>query len=136
MSLMFYSFLADVVVAVHVAYVGFVMVGLLLILAGWLWRWGWVRNPWFRIAHLLAIVTVGLEAVCGIDCPLTVWEDRLRALAGQEVNGVSFVGRMLHRMIFYEVDPWILDLGHILFALLVIAVFVAAPPRLRRTEGR
>ena len=70
---MFYSFLADVVVGLHVAYVGFVVVGLLLILVGLLLRWSWVRNPSFRILHLLAIVTVGLEAICGIDCPLTVW---------------------------------------------------------------
>jgi hypothetical protein len=129
---MFYSFLADVVVALHVAYVGFVVVGLLLILVGLPLRWSWVRNPSFRIIHLLAIVAVGLEAICGIDCPLTVWEERLRSLAGQEASAGSFIGRMLHNMIFYDAQPWILDLGHVLFALLVIAVFIAAPPRLRR----
>jgi hypothetical protein len=131
MSLMFYSFLADLVVALHAAYVGFVVLGLVLILVGWTLRWSWVRNVWFRTIHLLAIVTVGLEAICGIDCPLTVWEERLRSLAGQEARAGSFIGRMLHQMIFYDAQPWILDLGHVLFALLVIAVFVAAPPRLR-----
>jgi hypothetical protein len=40
---MFYSFLADVVVALHVAYVGFVVVGLLLILLGLPLRWSWGR---------------------------------------------------------------------------------------------
>jgi hypothetical protein len=131
MSLMFYSFLADIVVGLHVAYVGFVVVGLLLILVGLPLRWSWIRNPWFRIIHLLAIVTVGLEAVCGIDCPLTVWEEHLRFLAGQEVGGGSFIGRLFHQLIFYDVKPWILDFGHVLFAVLVIAVFAAAPPRLR-----
>ena len=128
---MFYSFLADLVVTLHAFYVGFVVLGLLLIVVGWALRWSWVRNPWFRTIHLLAIVVVGLEAICGMDCPLTVWEERLRFLAGQEVSNTSFIGRMFHQLIFYDAEPWILDLGHVLFAVLVIAVFVAAPPRLR-----
>jgi hypothetical protein len=129
---MFYSLLADVVVALHFAYVGFVVVGQLLILLGLALRWGWVRNPWFRVVHLLAIVIVGLEALCGIDCTLTVWEARLRHLAGQDISQGSFLGRLLHRTIFYNCEPRILDAGHIGFALLVIATFLAAPPCLRK----
>jgi hypothetical protein len=129
-----YWFLADVVVALHVAYIGFVVVGQLLILLGLALRWSWVRNPWFRILHLLAIALVGFEAVCGMDCPLTVWENDLRQLSGQDVSQGSFVGRLLHNLIFYDGEPWMFNLGHIAFALLVIATFVAAPPRLRRRE--
>jgi hypothetical protein len=129
---MFYSFLADGVVALHAAYIGFVLVGQLLIVFGLVRGWKWVRNPWFRILHLLAILVVGLEAVCGIDCPLTVWEENLRALAGQAVAQGSFVGRLLHEAIFYDCQPWILDLAHIAFAVLVLATFLLAPPRLSR----
>jgi hypothetical protein len=129
---MVYSFLADVIVALHVAYVGFVVLGQLLILAGLGLRWEWVRNPWFRVAHLLAIAIVGFEAICGIDCPLTIWEDQLRLLAGQTITEGSFVGRLLHSVIFYDAQPWILDLSHIAFALLVVITFLAAPPRWRQ----
>jgi polyferredoxin len=130
MTTMFYSVLADGLVAVHAAYIGFVLVGQLLILIGLIRGWGWVRNPWFRVLHLLAILVVGFEAVCGIDCPLTVWEESLRGLAGQTVVQGSFIGRLLHAAIFYDCQPWILDLGHLAFALLVLATFVLAPPRL------
>ena len=130
MTTMFCSVLADGLVALHAAYIGFVLVGQLLILVGLMWGWQWVRNPWFRGLHLLAILIVGFEAVCGIDCPLTVWEDSLRQLAGQAVAQGSFIGRILHDAIFYDCQPWILDLGHIAFALLVLATFLLAPPRL------
>lgn len=127
-----YALLADVIVALHVAYVCFVVVGQILITAGLALRWAWVRNLWFRAGHLLAIGIVGLEAVCGIDCPLTVWEDRLRQLAGQGFSQGTFLGRLLHRAIFYDCEPWVLNALHIGFALLVLATFLAAPPRLRR----
>ena len=77
-----YRLTADAVVLVHFSYVAFVVVGLLAILLGLVCRWGWVRNVWFRLLHLLAILIVAAEAVCEITCPLTTWEQHLRTLAG------------------------------------------------------
>src|SRR3954463_16636210 len=100
-----YSLLADLVVAVHVAYVSFVLFGQLAICVGLLLRWGWVRNFWFRAGHFLAIAIVATEAILNIQCPLTTWEDRLRSLAGQEVAEGTFIGRCLHNLMFYNVEP-------------------------------
>jgi hypothetical protein len=129
-----YGFWADVVVAVHVAYVSFVLLGQVAILVGVARKWGWVRNPWFRLAHLVAISVVALEALAGLTCPLTEWEDYLRRVAGQEVTGGSFVGRALHRLIFYDCQPGVLAALHVGFAVLVLATFIWAPPRWRRSE--
>jgi hypothetical protein len=129
MILMFYSFLADLIVALHVGYVAFVVAGQFLVWLGLALRWNWVRNPWFRISHMLATLIVGLEAVCAFDCPLTVWEDSLRHLAGQDVGEGSFLGRLLHNLIFYDFPTWVFNAVHIAFAVLVIATFLAAPPR-------
>jgi hypothetical protein len=129
---MWYALLADVLVALHFGYVSFVVVGQLLILIGIALHWRWVRNLWFRIAHLVAIVLVGMEAVAGFICPLTTWERQLRALAGQEPTDISFVGRLLNRILFVPVPEWQIRIVHVLFALLVIATFIWAPPRLRR----
>src|SRR5215216_1255065 len=76
-----YGFLADLMVAVHVGYVGYVVVGQLLIWLGWALGWKWVRNFWFRATHLLAIGIVAYEEVMGIRCPLSVWEEHFRELA-------------------------------------------------------
>jgi hypothetical protein len=129
---MWCGLLADLIVAFHFAYIGFVVVGQLLICLGVVLRWQWVRNLWFRLVHLLMIGVVALEAVVGMTCPLTTWEAELRSLAGQEVAEGTFVGRCLHNLIFYDADPRILDLCHIGFALLVVATFIIAPPHWRR----
>jgi hypothetical protein len=124
-----YGLLADVLVAIHVAYVSYVVFGQLLIWLGLLLRWSWVRNPWFRWTHLIMILIVGAEAVLDIECPLTRWERNCRDLAGQATSGESFVGRLLHNLIFVDWSPWVLNALHIAFALVVLGTFVLAPPR-------
>ena len=128
---MFYAWLADAIVALHVAYVGFVVVGLLLILLGACLRWQWIGNHAFRIAHLTAIVIVALEAVLGIPCPLTVWEADLRRLAGQQSAEGSFIGHWLHELLFFDFPPWVFTTAYVSFALLVVGTLWLAPPRKR-----
>jgi Protein of Unknown function (DUF2784) len=131
-----YGLLADVIVAVHVAYVSYVVLGQLLIWVGVLRRWAWVRNPWFRLTHLLAIAIVALEGVFAIECPLTVWERELRLAAGQSVTGETFIGRCLHNLIFYDVPPAVFTPFYVLFALVVLGTLWLAPPRRRQPVSR
>ncbi len=128
---MLYQFLADVVVGIHVAYVGYVVLGQISIWMGLCFRWAWIRNPWFRWSHLAMILIVGAEAALDIECPLTGWERALRSAAGQTMSGESFVGRMLHDLIFVDWPPWVINTLHIVFALLVLGTFLLAPPRRR-----
>lgn len=129
-----YRFLADVIVAIHVGYVSYVVVGQLLIWLGIVFRWQWIRNPWFRWTHLIMILIVGIEAVFAIECPLTRWESKLRLLAGQQVSGESFVGRLLHDLIFVDWPEWVINSLHITFALLVLGTFLLVPPRRRSIQ--
>jgi hypothetical protein len=133
---MWYAFLADVLVAVHVAYVSFVVLGMLLILVGTVVKWNWVRNPWFRISHFTAIAIVALEAIFGIACPLTVWEAELRQAAGQTVAEGTFVGRLLHNLIFVEAPAWVFTVMYVAFAMLVLSSFFFAPLRWKKREMR
>jgi hypothetical protein len=126
---LFYHVLADFVVAFHAAYVGYVVLGQLAILAGVLFRWKWIRNPWFRWTHLIMMSIVGYEAARDITCPLTTLEASLRARAGEAATEGSFMGRLLHDLIFIDASPRVLAALHIGFALLVIGTFVLAPPR-------
>ena len=45
---MIYRILADVVAVLHLGYVVFVVLGLLVILLGRALGWEWIRNRWFR----------------------------------------------------------------------------------------
>jgi hypothetical protein len=124
-----YSFLADMVVAFHVFYVAFVVLGLLAIAVGALLRQSWVRNTWFRWIHLVMMGIVGLEAVYNITCPLTTLEEHLRELALQPVSEGSFLGRLLHDTLFVSWPVEVVNMLHVAFALLVVGTFVLAPPR-------
>jgi hypothetical protein len=125
------AWLADAVLIVHVLFVLFVVGGFALILAG-ARRWGWVRNRAFRIAHLAAILFVAAEALLGITCPLTYWEDALRA-TGRE--GRSFIGRWLAWLLYYNLPEWVFALAYAAFALAVIWSWRAIPPRARSTRS-
>ena len=125
-----YLALADLVLMVHVAFVAFVLVGLLLVWLGWWRRWSFVHNPWFRIAHIAAIGAVAAESLLNFTCPLTTWEDRLRLLAGSEERYPdSFIAHWLHRILFFDIDPRIFTVIYITFFLLVALSFWLVPPR-------
>jgi hypothetical protein len=131
---MWYGVLADFVVVVHLAYVAFVVLGQLVIIAGAAFRWQWIRNFSFRLIHFAAIVIVALEAVFGIECPLTIWEYRLRLLAGEEGSADSFVARGVHAVMFYEAPDEVFTTAYVSFALAVLLTLWLVPPR--RTRHR
>jgi hypothetical protein len=130
------ALMADILVAVHVAFVAFIVLGEAAILAGAVLKWGWVSNLWFRLAHLAAIVFVALEAVFGMLCPLTRWEFELRERAGQGGRSGTFIGRILHDILYYDFPPWVFVVAYVSFALLVAATLFIVPPRWRRLPER
>jgi Protein of Unknown function (DUF2784) len=109
--------LADFIVVFHAMYASFIVFGLVMILLGIAFRWGWVRNFWFRALHLTMIG------------PLTEWEKRLRKMAGEGSYTGEFIGYWVHRLIFYDVPSWVCTVLYIGFGLAVLATFVLAPPR-------
>src|SRR5260370_24793869 len=90
---------ADLVTAIHAGYAAFVVIGFVAILVGWTLRWHWIRNLYFRIAHLAMILFVCCEAIIGSTCPLTVWENALRARGGESGYSRDFIGYWLDWLI-------------------------------------
>ncbi len=130
-----YRWAADLVVAAHFAYVAFVIVGLVAVVVGWWRNWQWTRNLAFRLLHLTSITIVVGEALCGIACPLTTWEQSLRSRAGETSYEGAFVGNLLHELLFYEAEPWVFTTGYCVFGLIVLATFFLHPPRLPRRRS-
>jgi hypothetical protein len=131
-----YALLADLLVGFHFLYVLFAVGGELAVLAGGLLKWRWVRSLRFRITHLGSVVLVAVEALLGVVCPLTTWEYDLRLLAGQRVEqDISFIGRLVRAVIFYDFPAWAFTVTYITFALLVAGTFLLFPPRARRPHG-
>lgn len=123
------SLLADITVAVHMAYVLLVVGGQVFTLAGWAFGWPSARNRVFRLLHLAAIGLVVIEAWLGARCPLTVLENSLRRTGGDSMPEISFIGYWLRHLLFYSAPEWVFTVVYTLFAALVIATWLMHPPR-------
>lgn len=55
----FYLLAADAILFLHMLIVVFNVLGLIFIFVGYALKWSWVRNPWFRFAHVVAIGEIG-----------------------------------------------------------------------------
>jgi hypothetical protein len=119
------SLLADLVLITHFLFVAFVVGGLAMIWIGAALNWAWIRNFWFRAAHLGAIGFVVAESLVGVLCPLTVLEDALRQGGGPESN---FIQRWGSRLLYYDLPERVFTIAYLIFGLLVAFTFIYIRP--------
>ncbi len=118
---------ADALLVLHFAIVVFIIGGLALTWTGAALGWAWIRNPWFRYLHLGAIAFVAAEALAGIACPLTVWEDMLRG----DVRAESFIGRWVQRLLYYRAPEWVFTSLYLAWTAATLVTLRLVPPRRR-----
>jgi len=120
---------ADVLLFGHVLFVAFVVFGLALTLVGGLLKWAWVRNPWFRVAHLAAIGIVVVQSWIGMICPLTSLEMSLRERGGDATYSGSFIAHWLDSLLYYQAPAWVFAICYTAFAAAVIVSWYWVRPR-------
>jgi len=100
---MIYDALANAVLALHLAFIVFVVLGAAL-------SWRFPRLRWLHFAALVWAVFIEFS---GAICPLTPLENRLRRLAGGEGYGGGFIAHYLTAIIYPEglTREWQLALG-------------------------
>ena len=122
------SLRADGILAVHLAWVSFIVLMVPLILLGGLLQWKWVRHRRLRMIHLGMLVYVIGESLLGIPCPLTVWENRLRQEAGQLGYDESFMGHWMRKVLYYDFSPEVFTVLYVAFGVLLLGLFWWVPP--------
>ncbi|MCW8860410.1 MAG: DUF2784 domain-containing protein [Deltaproteobacteria bacterium] len=120
---------ADAILLLHVLFVGFVLVGLALIIVGKVRSWSWVRHPWFRLAHLVAIGVVIMQSWLDVICPLTTLENALRLRAGGVEYSNSFISHWLEAILYYQAPAWVFVVCYTAFGVLAVACWFFVPPR-------
>lgn len=125
----YYIIAADAILVLHMAFVAFVVLGLVCIVAGGCRSWAWVRNPWFRLLHLGAIIVVVAQAWLGRICPLTIWEMALRERGGQSTYESTFVSYWFQQVLYYDAPMWVFAVCYTVFASGVLLCWWWAPPR-------
>jgi polyferredoxin len=117
--------LADLLLVFHFFIAGFIVLGLILVWAGALAGWRWIRNPRFRYLHVAAIALVAAEALLGYACPLTLWEDLLRGGARPE----TFIGRWVARLLYYNAPEWVFTAAYCGWAAATLLTLWLIPVR-------
>ena len=87
---MFSRIAADLVLAVHLGFIVFVILGGLLVL----------RFPKIMYLHIPAAIWGAFVEISGRICPLTTWENDLRQSAGESGYAESFVEHYLVPIIY------------------------------------
>lgn len=108
-----YRLLADGLVVLHAAFIAFVVLGSLLAL----WR------RWIAWLHVPAFLWGAMIECTGGVCPLTPWEQSLRARAGQEGYTGGFIDHYLIPLIY---PAALTRAGQLLLGALVLLVNAAA----------
>jgi hypothetical protein len=127
---MIYRLIADFILIIHFAIVLFIAGGLAGIWIGFALQWQWVRRWWFRVLHLAAMVFITIQSLADKLCPLTVWEQALRARAGQQGYTESFLQHWVHHILYYDVPGWIFTVVYCaVLGLIIAAWFIVRPER-------
>jgi Protein of Unknown function (DUF2784) len=87
---MWYKAAADLMVVIHLLFIGFVIGGVFL---------AW-RRPWIVWAHIPAVIYGALVEFAGFTCPLTLLENDLRRRAGQAGYRDGFIAHYLVKVIY------------------------------------
>jgi hypothetical protein len=118
--------LADLILVTHLAIVLFNTLGLVLIWIGAALGWRWVRNFALRVAQLLLMGYIALQAVVGQMCPLTIWEDTLRGTTDER----GFIARWASAILYWNAPAWVFAAIYVAwFALMGVTWFVVRPYR-------
>ena len=116
---------ADLVLAIHFAFVAFVAGGLVAIWVGAARGREWAFSRTFRALHLAAIAVVVAESLLGIACPLTLWEDALRGVQQE----AGFIARWLRAALYWHLPGWAFTALYCAFGALVAWTWFRFPPR-------
>ncbi|MFQ6005074.1 MAG: DUF2784 domain-containing protein [Woeseia sp.] len=125
---MLYRVAADFVLALHLGFIAFVVFGGLLTL----------RYRPFVYVHIPAAVWGAFVEISGRICPLTIWENGLRRIAGESGYSDSFVEHYLLPVIYpagltRSIQFWLAGMV-ILVNIAIYAWLLYRWGRSRRTE--
>src|SRR3989338_4190805 len=125
---MIYKILADIIVLMHFAWILFMLWGFILTL------WGFFHKEFFekwlfRTVNLFGIAYVSLLAIMGRYCPLTIWENALRA---KYDSGLTYPGSFMiyyfEKFVYPDVNPLIIQIPTTFIAVFTVVVFIIRPP--------
>jgi hypothetical protein len=113
------------ILALHLAIIVFNIAGCVLVPIGAWRRWRWVREFWWRLAHLVSFAVVAAQALAGRACFLTIWQADLSGASG---NVHPLIASWVNRIIYLPLPLWVFAVAYVLVFLYVIALWAWLRP--------
>ena len=120
--------LAEIVLAAHLAVIAFNVFGLVAVPLGAWCGWRFVRVRWWRWLHVFSMGVVGLQALAGRACFLTLLED---ALAGRATRA-PLIMRLINGLIYWSLPPWVFEVAYVALFFYALALLRLVPPGSQR----
>lgn len=115
---------AIIVLAIHLAIIAFNVAGCVLIpLGAWL-GWPWVREFWWRLAHLLSFAVVAVQALLGRACFSTIWQDELSGTTHVQ----PLIEQWINGLIYWDLPLWVFAAAYVAVFVYVVALWVWVRP--------
>ncbi len=115
------------ILLVHVAIIAFNVAGCIVIPLG-AWRgWRWVREFWWRLAHLLTLAVVAGQALIGRACFLTIWQGDLAGATHVQ----PLIARWVNHLIYWPLPLWVFATAYVVVFVYVVVLWFGVRPRWR-----
>lgn len=116
---------ATLILVLHLGVIVFNVAGCVLVPAGAWRRWRWVRGFWWRLAHLLSLGVVALQALLGRACFLTIWQGELQGRA----HVAPLIASWIDRLIYWPLPLWVFAAGYVVVFVYVVGLWYWVRPR-------
>lgn len=117
---------AELILAVHLAVVGFNLFGLVVVPLG-AWRgWGFVHAPLWRLFHVGSLAVTAVQAIMGRACFLTLWQ-----AGSSEGQGAPppMIMHWVNAAIYWPLPLWVFTLLYCLAFAYALALLRLVPLR-------
>lgn len=125
------------ILALHLAIIAFNVAGCVLVPIGAWRRWRWVREFWWRLAHLLSLGVVALQALLGRACFLTIWQGELAGASHVQ----PLIAGWIDRLVYWPLPLWVFAVAYVTVLAYVGMLWICVRPiapgaeRARRRPG-
>lgn len=113
------------ILVLHLAIITFNVVGCVLVPVGAWLAWRWVHAFWWRLAHLLSLAVVALQAIFGRACFLTIWQGDLSGSARTQ----PLIAGWIDSLIYWPLPLWVFAAIYVVVCVYVIVLWFLVPPR-------
>ncbi|MEO7051373.1 MAG: DUF2784 family protein, partial [Rhodanobacter sp.] len=79
---------------------------------------------WWRLAHLLSLAVVAVQAMLGRACFLTLWQDDLSGSA----HGQPLIAGWMDKLIYWPLPLWAFAVAYVAVFGYVIALWIWVRP--------